>query len=44
MPEDGIIFSDGVFADNLVFNSGAIATISIARERARLVQKKIHTS
>jgi hypothetical protein len=39
MPEDGVIFSDGIFADNLAFDSGAIATISIASEKARLVQR-----
>lgn len=33
----GIIFSDGVEADNLVFNSGADVTISVAEKCARLV-------
>ena len=37
MPTAGVIFSDGVEADGLEFNSGAIATIGIARERANLV-------
>jgi hypothetical protein len=32
-----VIFSDGVEADSLDFNSGAIATIGIAPERANLV-------
>jgi NAD kinase len=37
MPSAGVIFSDGVEADHLDFNSGAIATIGIAPEKARLV-------
>jgi hypothetical protein len=34
---DGIIFSDGVQADFLQFNSGSIARIGVAQQRARLV-------
>ena len=37
MPTAGVIFSDGVESDSLDFNSGAIATIGIAPERANLV-------
>ena len=37
MPGGGVIFSDGVEADHLDFNSGAIASIRIAPERANLV-------
>jgi NAD kinase len=37
MPNNGIIFSDGIESDFLKFNSGAIATISIADEKANLV-------
>jgi len=37
MPSGGVIFSDGVEADRLEFNSGAIASIGIAPERANLV-------
>jgi hypothetical protein len=37
MPQGGVIFSDGVEADYLSFDSGAIATISVAEEKARLV-------
>jgi NAD kinase len=37
MPTAGVIFSDGVENDSLDFNSGAIATIGIAPERANLV-------
>lgn len=37
MPNNGLIFSDGVEADFLKFNSGAIATIGIAEENANLV-------
>ena len=39
MPSGGVIFSDGVEADRLAFNAGAIATVGIAPERARLVVK-----
>jgi NAD kinase len=37
MPQKGIIFSDGIQSDFLEFNSGAIAEIGIAREKAILV-------
>ncbi|MFN0200569.1 MAG: sugar kinase [Bacteroidia bacterium] len=37
MPMNGVIFSDGIEDDFLHFNSGAIATIGIAPETARLV-------
>ena len=37
MPQDGVIFSDGVEADYLAFDSGLVASISIAEEKARLV-------
>ena len=37
MPQDGVIFSDGVEADYLSFDSGAVASISVADEKARLV-------
>jgi len=37
MPTNGVIFSDGVEADFLNFNSGAIVTIGIAKETATLV-------
>ena len=38
MPENGIIFSDGVQHDFLQFNSGSIATFSLAKEKAQLVR------
>ena len=38
MPAGGVIFSDGVEADFLRFNAGAVATIGPAEEVARLVQ------
>ncbi|MDB5268344.1 MAG: NrtR-regulated hypothetical OrfY [Hymenobacter sp.] len=38
MPAGGVIFSDGVEADFLRFNAGAVATIGPAPEVARLVQ------
>jgi hypothetical protein len=37
MPSGGVIFSDGVEADHLEFNSGAIASVGVAREKANLV-------
>lgn len=37
MPAGGVIFSDGIEADHLDFNSGAIANISVASEKANLV-------
>jgi NAD kinase len=37
MAQNGVIFSDGVERDFLQFNSGAIATVGVAPERARLI-------
>ena len=37
MADGGVIFSDGVEADFLPFNSGAIATISLAKKKTQLV-------
>lgn len=37
MPDDGLIFSDGVEADALEFRSGAVATIGRARRKTLLV-------
>jgi NAD kinase len=37
MPSGGVIFSDGVEADAMAFDSGAIASISAAAQRTRLV-------
>lgn len=37
MPENGVIFSDGIEADFLEFNSGSEARISVAERRGRLV-------
>ena len=37
MPANGVIFSDGIESDFLRFNSGSIATISTAKEKATLV-------
>lgn len=39
MPENGIVFSDGIEADAIQFNSGTKVTISIAKEKAILVSK-----
>jgi NAD kinase len=37
MPENGVIFSDGIEADRIDFNSGAEARISVAERQGRLV-------
>jgi NAD kinase len=37
MPNNGLIFSDGIETDFLKFNSGAIASIGVADEKANLV-------
>jgi NAD kinase len=37
MPENGVIFSDGIEADFLQFTSGTLATISIAPKKGHLV-------
>jgi len=37
MPENGVIFSDGIQEDFIEFNSGAIAEIGIADKRANIV-------
>lgn len=39
MPTNGVIFSDGIETDFLNFNSGSIATIGTAKEKAKLVIK-----
>jgi NAD kinase len=37
MPDGGVIFSDGVEADALAFNSGAVATVRVADKKTKLV-------
>ncbi len=37
MPDGGVIFSDGVEADFLSFNAGAIATINLAKKKTQLI-------
>jgi hypothetical protein len=37
MPENGVIFSDGIEADRLEFNSGAEVRITVAERRGRLI-------
>jgi NAD kinase len=37
MPTQGVIFSDGVEADFLEFNSGSIARFTVSKQQARLV-------
>lgn len=40
MPENGIIFSDGIESDFMKFNSGSIVKIGIAKEKAKLVLRE----
>ncbi|MBU0656002.1 MAG: sugar kinase [Gammaproteobacteria bacterium] len=37
MPENGVIFSDGIEADYLGFNSGAVVTVGVAEMQGQLV-------
>ena len=37
MPENGVIFSDGVERDYLNFNAGTIATVGVAERKANLI-------
>ncbi|MGH2522111.1 MAG: sugar kinase, partial [Anaerolineales bacterium] len=37
MPENGVIFSDGIERDYLSFNAGAVATIGLAERKAHLI-------
>ena len=37
MSDNGVIFSDGIEADYLQFNSGATATISVAKQKASIL-------
>jgi NAD kinase len=39
MPQNGVIFSDGIEEDYLAFNSGAIAAVRLAEKRVNLVTK-----
>jgi hypothetical protein len=39
MPQQGVIFSDGVEADFVEFNSGSIARVSASKQRAHLAVK-----
>ncbi|MDQ1353784.1 MAG: hypothetical protein QG657_4091, partial [Acidobacteriota bacterium] len=36
MPENGVIFSDGIEADYIKFNSGTCAAVSVAEKKGRL--------
>jgi NAD kinase len=38
MPENGVIFSDGIESDFLTFNSGVLATISVSERVGHLIQ------
>jgi hypothetical protein len=37
MPENGVIFSDGIESGYLPFNVGSMVTIAIAEQNVRLV-------
>ena len=37
MPENGVIFSDGMEQDYIAFNSGSVVTIGIADQKGDLV-------
>ncbi|QPK63349.1 sugar kinase [Methylomonas sp. LL1] len=37
MPENGVIFSDGIESDYLAFNSGTVATINLAATQGQLI-------
>lgn len=39
MPDDGVIFSDGIESDSLAFNSGFIAYVGLAERKAHLIVK-----
>jgi hypothetical protein len=38
MPENGVVFSDGIEVDYLDFNSGMTATIGVAERAGMLIQ------
>jgi hypothetical protein len=38
MPENGVVFSDGIESDYLEFNSGVTATIGVAERAGTLIQ------
>ena len=42
MPDNGVIFSDGIETDYLRFNSGTTATIGVAKQKANILVGKIH--
>jgi hypothetical protein len=37
IPEGGVMFSDGIEADYVSFNAGAVATIAVTERKATLV-------
>ena len=39
MPDDGVIFSDGIEADRLTFSSGFIARVGLAERKAHLLMR-----
>ena len=42
MPDNGVIFSDGIETDYLHFNSGATASINIANQKANILVSQDH--
>jgi len=37
MPENGVVFSDGIESDFLAFNSGTVLTVGVAAECGQLI-------
>ena len=37
MPENGVVFSDGIESDYLSFNSGTVLTVGVAADYGQLV-------
>lgn len=44
MTDNGVIFSDGIEADYLSFNSGATATMGVASKKANILCSKNHST
>ena len=44
MPENGVVFSDGIDKDALEFDSGTIARIKVSQQAAQLVVPSMKTS
>jgi len=42
MSDNGVVFSDGIEADYLKFNSGTTATISVSNQKVNILVNKLH--